>query len=200
MKKYYEFLISLNTPYKWGEGYGNATDDEIESNQDAFDKMFYFLKGLEPAFTIDFEKEERTANKWYVDFTPEEIYAHPMELSGVLELSKLEKLIDFIKESDFENTRLISFRIVKKVKGYTFREILDVINNESELMLPNLIKEYGYQLPMNYDFKEFELEFKTYPFVNNAFNRKQKKQKEFFLDYLNELLKEKYNEKEKNIF
>ena len=191
--KYYEFKIFLETPYKWGGGYDGATKEEIQSNEKAFNQCFLFLQGKNANWKIqkggNFESDTWFNNDPECMNGIEEIYAHPMELSGVLEYSTLLELAEFVRNSNFENTKLQNVRIFDEVKKYTYKEVVVQFLTKLDNALPKIVEKYGNYVPLNYSFEEFDFKFKEYPFAKCLFNKVQTEQKNFILNLLQETIR-----------
>lgn len=185
--KYFYFHIFLDTPYKWGPGYGEATGEEIYANRMNFKKIFESLSNNGDVWLILEEKNSGSAPIWYNrDDQMEEIYAHPMELSGTLKIEKIFTLVNFIIQSDFDVTKFRDFKIYKEVKKYSDTEIYEIF----EQKLPEVVKKLkpkGY-VPCNYNFEDFGFLFKEGLFAETYYNKKLYAIKSFLTSVLNSKL------------
>lgn len=185
---FYHFQILLDTPYKWGDGYGSASSNDISENNKAFEEIFNFLN-QEKTWKIVEAQHSFECPSWYnTENEIEEIYSHPMELSGTLEYDKIIALAEFIENSNFKRTKLEDLRFHEVVESYSYKEAYDIFTNNLEKALVELKKEHSYGVPSNYKFKEFGLNFKPYGFVKNYFNKTQDEIKKFFISVINEKL------------
>lgn len=186
MKTYMNVHISLDSPYKWGSGYSEATDDEIKSNEAyLYSLMEYigFICGEQPSkFSSPvFYNEE---NKF------EEIYLHPMELAGTMSLKTKEKIVKYFNENPSSVTKIN--RIIERnvERPYTFIEVvnqltfLSGLSNDSEIWT-KILNKYPCGAPMNCNYGLLQFDFKEIhfiPMIDNLLTA----QKTFVYRWLNE--------------
>ena len=185
-ESYYNFKIALNSPYKWGPGYGEASDDEIRSNENALDALERFLE-FRKVEKVDFRDVYNPMDQM------EEIFIHPMELTGVAKISTLRKIVEFINNSNFKYTKIDysfsnnseGFKLFGAKMTYTYEEIFERLKTITDDEIKILKARHG-SLAMNQDLKCIGLNFKSTTFANTRINRTVENQKDFVIAYLNE--------------
>ncbi len=165
MKVYYEFRIWLLSPYKWGDGYGKATQEEIESNEKALKEIIKML-----GWSIKEKEHSWDCNVVYnKEDDMEEIYMHPMELSGVATKETIEKIESFIKEKDFPYTKVSETKMFDKIKKWDIETLLKLLMSKVE----EVRRRHPYGVAMNYNFEDVigEYKVKNTRFAHTSTNR-----------------------------
>lgn len=188
-QKTYYYQISLDTPYKWGEGYANATEEAILSNELAL-KSIPEIIGFE-LYKDFFKKGSGECDSYYnPDNNWEEIYLHPMEITGTLTAETVKKIIDYLTEKNFPYTKLERVKCFNEERKYTFTEVMSLYNNITDEMFYKLYRNTnGGFIAMNYNFEELGFKFKKYTFCN-IIDKDTKLQKDFLIKLLNEKFKD----------
>ena len=184
---YYNFKIILNTPYKRGTIYEGSTEEEVTQNFFNFNTIF---ESLGKKWKATYDNGAFGTPTWYnTDDAMEEIYAHPAELTGTMKYENIMKLANFIENSNFEVTKIQDLRFFNETKKYSNKEIYDKFNSNLSTFLHSP-RARGGCVAMNYDFKEFGLNFKACCFANIYYNKQLEAIKTFLIDIINEKLKE----------
>lgn len=193
-KECYEFRVLLETPYKWGEGYSKASAEDVEQNLKDINSLKDFLKGN---FKVQEKEHFGGCPSWWNSLDDvEEIYVHPMELSGVLRGENIIRLQKALRESNFPVTKFLEIRVFGTVKSYQPEELIHEFEEKLPEVLPIVYKKYGDCVPLNFDFRKyFGFKFKQFTFVKDShFNKVQDNQERLMLRWLLSELK-RYNEK-----
>lgn len=183
MKKYVRFKIWLETPYKWGSGYGNATSREVALNKEALrditEKIGFVKDDLNDSDLVYYNKLDGF----------EELYMHPMEISGVIAEDKYDELVRIIKEGNYEVTKYVSDKVIREAKMYTFEEIAKFAATLDYKTIKQVLPQYAkWGVPCNYEFREFGFYFKEYTFAHTQQNAKTNEQKNFLVSLVNEII------------
>jgi len=167
---YYNFEIRFSTPFRY------YTREEMDTFMANFDSIFNFLSLAGDEWEIVQEdKSSHSGPVWYNSCDVlEEIYVHPAELSGSLRLSHLICLINYIKEKDFETTKIYSVDVYNKVEYHTFKEMYELFNkNLSKILADEERKaeiEKYYKIA-GYNLEDFELDLKMCRFASTSYNK-----------------------------
>ena len=186
-QKYYHFNINLNSPYKWGGGYEGVDSLTISLHEKTLAEAMNY---------IGFEKYEEkqcygSCPSYYNKVNKfEEIYLHPMQISGTMTEETVSKIIEYFenKNTIYPNTIINNIHRGTEEKQYTYQEVIEFYNSLNEKDLINLYKKHYGRLAMNYNFKELGMNFKEYCFVK-LINNDIKLQKDFLINTINERFK-----------
>jgi hypothetical protein len=188
---FYHFQIRLDTPYKWGDGYGNATQLEIKILKENYEAIFNFLK-TKANWNIVKPKSDFESPSWInLDNNLEEIYAHPMELTGTLKYSTILELCEFIISSKFAQVKFDDLRIHRLVKDYSYKEALEIFNKNLLTGLEKIRRTHPYGLASNALLDEFGIYLKQHGFVSCPLNHKTEEIRTFLIAVVNDYLRTK---------
>ena len=128
-KKYVRFYIYLKTPYGWGTGYNEEQARQFRRHigEIAEHTGFYIQSGS------GYGECEKLFNP---NDIMEEIYCHPMELSGTLAIENVEKFEEACKLLLKEPYGYNFTRTFGEVKPYCCEEevIADLVKNEEDIL------------------------------------------------------------------
>lgn len=185
-EKYYETKITLDTPYKWGIGYEKATQEEIESNEQAIKQTL-----LSIGFKIEPKESDYSCDSYYnPNNRMEEIFAHPMELSGVMTQETRDMIVEHLKRADYPYTKIWNGKVEvltddKEVFDYENIDIVNVLSKLTDNDIRSLGEAHIYNIDKCLSF--LGLKMKRYCFVPYI-DKKVKTQKSFIETYIRERL------------
>lgn len=182
--KYYNVHFHLKTPYICGEGYANASNEEIIETEETIDKILVQL-GLVCVET----KSSYSSNSYYdPENETNEIYAHPECLAGKLTGFKIKKIEEIFNQLNSPVVSCTGYYI-EEAKNYSFEEVLNTLSSLTKENFLTLKKKH-YMVAMNYELEDFlTIPFISTGFVNNKLNRDLRMKKNFIVGYINERLK-----------
>lgn len=186
-QKFYRTAIFLDSPYKWGPGYSEASREEIESNNNALIEIMKEIgfKKYEPIF----ERDHGSCPSYYNEENKfEEIYLHPMEISGTMTIETRNRILQILNDKNYSHTKFDRITVGEEEIPYTFEQVLEILNNNvtGEKLEQLFKKTHGY-MAMNEDISMFGFNFKEYCFVK-MIDRNVEIQKEFARNFIQEKL------------
>lgn len=186
LEKYNYYIINLNTPYKWGAGYSDASEEEITSNEFALKEIMRLI-----GFEL-YDNPEKSCWGCNIYYSPEnlweEIYLHPMEITGTLKNETVTKIVKFLTENEYPFTKLDAVKAYDEERKYTFEEVIERYNSIDEEIFKKMYKKNYGVLAMNDNLEELGFKFKRYTFCK-LIDSDTKLQKDFLIRSINEKFK-----------
>ena len=183
-QKYYHYHIDLNSPYKWGEGYNGVDSLTISLNEQTLREAMNYI-GFE---LYDAKDSYISCPSYYNKENKfEEIYLHPMEISGTMTEDTANKIVEYFKTQNtiYPNTTIHSIHKCWEEKQYTYQEVINFYNSINEDVFIKLYKKHYGCLAMNHNFRDLGMNFKEYCFVK-IIDHNIDLQKDFLINTINE--------------